>query len=90
MTRILEAAIRHKGFSVVEVMSQCPTYFGRKNRRGKAEEMLGYFRDHAVPMDKGQPGPDQFAVGIFVQEERPEYCEAYGRTIERARAEAVP
>ncbi len=84
MSRILEAAIRHKGFSVVEVMSQCPTYFGRKNRRGGAVEMINYFKEHSVAVGKGEPGPDQFAVGIFVDEQRPEYCEAYAKTIETA------
>ncbi|MDP3098738.1 MAG: 2-oxoacid:ferredoxin oxidoreductase subunit beta, partial [Syntrophales bacterium] len=37
---VIEEAIRHKGFSVVEVMSQCPTYHGRKNREGSAVEMM--------------------------------------------------
>jgi 2-oxoglutarate ferredoxin oxidoreductase subunit beta len=84
MSRILEAAIRHKGFSVVEVMSQCPTYFGRKNRRGGAVEMLNQFKERAVAVGKGEPGPDQFEVGIFVQEQRQEYCEAYRKTVEAA------
>ena len=37
---ILQEAIPHKGFSVVEIMSQCPTYFGRKNKEGGAVEMM--------------------------------------------------
>jgi 2-oxoglutarate ferredoxin oxidoreductase subunit beta len=84
MSRILEAAIRHKGFAVVEVMSQCPTYFGRKNRRGGAVEMLNEFRERAVAVGKDRPGPDQFEVGILVQEQRPEYCEAYSRMVAAA------
>jgi 2-oxoglutarate ferredoxin oxidoreductase subunit beta len=89
MTRILAAAIRHRGFAVVEVMSPCPTYFGRKNRRGSAAEMLADLRDRAVPIDKGAPGPGRFAVGIFAEEQRTEYCDAYGRMVEAARAEAA-
>jgi 2-oxoglutarate/2-oxoacid ferredoxin oxidoreductase subunit beta len=90
MSRILQAAIRHKGFSVVEVLTQCPTYFGRANARGNAVEMLEWFRDHAVPAGKAEPGRGEFAVGIFVQEEREEYCDASRRIGERARAEARP
>ncbi|MEK6195470.1 MAG: 2-oxoacid:ferredoxin oxidoreductase subunit beta, partial [Deltaproteobacteria bacterium] len=34
LAKILKQAILHEGFSVVEVLTQCPTYFGRKNRLG--------------------------------------------------------
>ncbi len=37
---LLKKAIQHKGFSVVEIMSQCPTYFGRKNKVGGAVQCL--------------------------------------------------
>jgi pyruvate/2-oxoacid:ferredoxin oxidoreductase beta subunit len=86
MTRIFQEAIRHKGFAVVEVMSQCPTYFGRRNHMGGAVEMLRYLKEHALPLGRKEPGPGDFEIGVFVQEERPEYCEEYRRLEERARA----
>ena len=48
MTAILAEAITHRGFSVVEVLSQCPTYYGRKNARGDAVQMMEHYRDNAV------------------------------------------
>jgi len=53
MVRIFREAIQHKGFAVVEVMSQCPTYFGRRNRLGDAAAMLQSFKANAVPIGRG-------------------------------------
>lgn len=88
MTRLLAAAIEHKGFSVVEVLSQCPTYYGRKNDAGDAVAMMERFRDETVKVtaDGTVPGDrprrmdgahEPVPVGLFRREERPEYCEAY-------------
>lgn len=38
-------AILKKGFSFVEVISQCPTYFGKMNNLGDGAAMLNYFKD---------------------------------------------
>jgi 2-oxoglutarate ferredoxin oxidoreductase subunit beta len=79
MTRFLAKAIEHRGFSVVEVMSQCPTYYGRKNRLGSAVDMLERFRDGTVAKGsrKAAENPELIERGIFVEEERPEYSSEY-------------
>ena len=86
MADIFMQAILHEGFSVVEVMSQCPTYFGRKNRLGGAVDMMEYFKDHTTPVGSEAKKKDSNLIerGIFIQEERPEYCSEYERIIERA------
>ena len=86
MTEILEKAIRHKGFSVVEILSQCPTYFGRKNKMGDAVDMLNYFKTHTVPIGSKKKEEDQTLIerGIFVEEIRPEYCDEYEKIIRKA------
>ncbi len=73
LTRMIEKAIRHKGFSVVEVMSQCPIYYGRQNRLGDGVEMMKWFRDSTTRIDsnKKEADPDLIERGIFVDEERP-------------------
>ena len=68
MAKIFAKAITHKGFSVVEVLSQCPTYYGRKNHKGDAVEMMRFFKEEA-----GKSIP----VGIIKEEERIEYSRAY-------------
>jgi 2-oxoglutarate ferredoxin oxidoreductase subunit beta len=87
MKELLMKAILHKGFSVVEVLSQCPTYFGRKNRLGGAVDMLNHYKTGTTPVGSGKKEKDPTLIerGIFVEQERPEYCAEYEKTIERAR-----
>jgi 2-oxoglutarate ferredoxin oxidoreductase subunit beta len=83
---VLEEAIRHKGFSVVEVMSQCPTYFGRKNKEGSAVDMMEKMKTSTTPVGSKakQENPSLIERGIFVKKEMPEYCAEYQKIIERA------
>ncbi|MFZ0450116.1 MAG: 2-oxoacid:ferredoxin oxidoreductase subunit beta [Desulfatiglandaceae bacterium] len=95
MIKILAKAIQHKGFSVVEVMSQCPTYYGRKNRLGSAIEMMSQYRDLTAPIGskKSRENPELVERGIFVEEERPEYSRTYLDLVEQHRIskeEAAP
>lgn len=87
MARIIGEAILHKGFSVVEVMSQCPTYFGRKNKQGGAVAMLKHMNQMTTPVGSKakEENPNLIERGIFVRKELPEYCSAYERLISRAK-----
>ncbi len=87
MTNILCDAIMHDGFSVVEVLSQCPTYFGRKNKEGGAVDMMKRMKDITTPVGSKakQENPDLIERGIFIQKEQPEYCKEYDKLIQRAR-----
>lgn len=86
---ILKKAVQHKGLSVVEVMVQCPTYFGRKNKIGGPVQLLEWYRDNTAPLGskKLEEHPDLLPRGIFRDEQRPEYCEEYAKIIQRARQE---
>lgn len=93
MTTILAKAITHKGFSVVEVLSQCPTNYGRRNDVGDAVEMMKHYRDNTVTVKPGSEidvdalalgaaaTGDPLPIGVFRQEERPEYCSAYRQQV---------
>ncbi len=86
LTKILRDAILHEGFSVVEVLSQCPTYFGRKNRLGSAVDMMEQYKNDTTPIGSKakKKNPDLIERGIFVQKEMPEYCHEYDKIIEKA------
>jgi len=71
LEKVLTRAIQHKGFSVVEILSQCPTYFGRHNAEGSAVDMLRHLKETEAPR------------GILVERDAPEYAEEYGKLIER-------
>ena len=84
---ILEEAIRHPGFSVVEVMTPCPTYFGRKNKEGSAVDMMERLKDMTTPVGSKakQENPALIERGIFVKKNLPEYCAEYQRIVEQAK-----
>ena len=86
MTEIIRKAILHEGFAVVEVLSQCPTYFGRKNKAGDAVDMVKWFKNNTTPVGSNakQENPDLIERGIFVQKESPEYCNEYDKVVQRA------
>jgi 2-oxoglutarate ferredoxin oxidoreductase subunit beta len=92
LTDIIRQAILHDGFSVVEILTQCPTYFGRKNKIGDAVDMMNYFKDHTVPIGspKKEKDPSLIERGIFVRRELPEYCSQYDQIIDRARHPKEP
>ena len=89
MADILMKAIIHEGFSVVEVLTQCPTYFGRKNRAGDAVDMMEQMKKITTPIGSKakEKNPELLERGIFVQKDIPEYCREYERIIERAQAD---
>jgi 2-oxoglutarate ferredoxin oxidoreductase subunit beta len=83
---VIKQAITHKGFSVVEILSQCPTYFGRKNKEGSAVDMMERMKDITTPIGSKakKENPDLIERGVFVNEDKPEYCSEYNKIIERA------
>jgi 2-oxoglutarate ferredoxin oxidoreductase subunit beta len=86
MTDIIQQAILHEGFSVVEIFSQCPTYFGRKNKAGDAVDMLAYYRQNTTPIGSKAKKENQNLIerGIFVQKDKPEYCSQYEQLVQKA------
>ncbi|MCP4106350.1 MAG: 2-oxoacid:ferredoxin oxidoreductase subunit beta [Desulfobacteraceae bacterium] len=84
---IIKQAILHKGFSVVEVFSQCPTYFGRRNKMGSAADMMEHFKNITTPIGSKakNENPDLIERGIFVQKDIPEYCSEYEKIVEKAK-----
>jgi 2-oxoglutarate ferredoxin oxidoreductase subunit beta len=83
---LIRQAILHEGFSVLEILTQCPTYFGRKNKAGSPADMVSWFKENTAPVDSKakKENPDLIERGIFVQKERPEYCREYEKIVERA------
>jgi 2-oxoglutarate ferredoxin oxidoreductase subunit beta len=87
LTEIIREAILHEGFSVVEILTQCPTYFGRKNKIGGAVEMMEWFKTNTTPIGSKakQEKPSLIERGVFVREDKAEYCSEYIRIVERAK-----
>jgi 2-oxoglutarate/2-oxoacid ferredoxin oxidoreductase subunit beta len=86
---LLKKAIVHKGFSVVEILSQCPTHYGRKNKEGDAVAMLELHKTNTAKLGSKalEENPHLTARGIFVDEDLPEYCSEYEKIIAAAMKE---
>jgi len=77
--RLLKEALRHRGFAFVELLTQCPVYFGRFNRMSNPSDMLRWLRDNAVKYVPGQEKElrdEQFYIGeLFRDETKIDYGE---------------
>lgn len=78
----IKQAIQKKGFSLVEVMSPCPTHFGRRNFPEGPRAMMKYLKEKAVSIsryDKMTPEErsEHFATGIFVDHNRQDFLTVY-------------
>lgn len=89
---VLRKGIRHEGFSIIEVVTGCPTNFGRQNKIGAPALMMEWQKDHAVPRAAWEKLDDEarkgkFPIGIlFERTDGKEYTKAYDEIIERAQA----
>jgi 2-oxoglutarate/2-oxoacid ferredoxin oxidoreductase subunit beta len=75
LIRALKEALGHKGFAFVEVMSTCPTQYGRRNEPWEPAAMLRYWKDRCVTVDQaGQLSPGELAhktvIGRFTSPDR--------------------
>ncbi len=87
MTGLIKKALQHKGFSLVEAISVCPTYYGRKNKKGSAPQMMQWLKDSFVDVKVAAKLPEEklagkFLMGEFCNKEKPEYTEQYMKIIE--------
>lgn len=81
MTRAITEAMKKKGFSLVEIMSPCPTLYLRRNRLGDGIDEVKRFKEWSVRKD----GADVAEVGIsrdkpliigkFIDTDRTEYID---------------
>ena len=85
-TDLIRKAILHEGFSVVEILSQCPVQYGRRNKGGSAAEMMETYKGNTTPIGSRakKENPGLIERGIFVQKDIPEYCNEYAKIIDRA------
>ncbi len=91
LVNIIKEALKHNGFSFVEALSQCPTYYGRRNKLRAPLDMMYWYRDHAVTLAAWDKLSDEekagkFPIGILKKTENaPEFSGIYLDLIERVR-----
>ena len=84
MTRSIKKGIQKKGFAFIEAVSQCPVQYGKASKIGTAVDILRYFKENSVGMNKAKEMPAQelegkIIVGEFVDIEKEELTEEWDR-----------
>jgi 2-oxoglutarate ferredoxin oxidoreductase subunit beta len=85
---LIAEALTVNGFSFVEAVTQCPTYFGRKNKIGDAVKMLTYLKENSVNIDalnslSQEEREKKIVIGRLHRSDAPEYTEAYRELVEK-------
>ncbi len=79
----MEEALAKKGFCFIEVISPCPTVYGRRNKLGDGLNELKYYRDNSIihhgidPKEADIGLGTKIIVGKFLDIERPTFLEYY-------------
>jgi 2-oxoglutarate ferredoxin oxidoreductase subunit beta len=76
----IKKAMQHEGFAFLEIMTQCPTYFGRRAiGSGTPVDGVQWIQDHSVTIKEAstlseEELADKFVVGTFVQKQAPVFA----------------
>jgi len=89
----MRKAIETQGFRFIEVVSQCPTAFGRKVGFKDVGEMLKWFKQNSIRLRQAQQMSEEelankIVVGVFVQRKRLTLTETISKIIEEAQRSA--
>jgi len=87
--KLIAEGIKHKGMSVIEVIDDCPTTYGRRNKFRSVVDMMKRLKDMSVPVQAASKmTADQLEgkilTGVLYKEERPEYTAQYAQVIAKA------
>jgi len=90
MRQIIKKALEHDGFAVVDVLSQCPTYFGRYNKYRDPVELLEHYKSITYLMkDPNDIREGKIPLGIFRDDKsKMELSKKYRALFEKLRGEA--
>jgi len=78
LIRSMKDAIKKRGFSFIEIMSQCPENYGRKVGLKTGKDFLHMFKKQSVRIEKikdisEEKLKDKIVIGKLCDDERPEY-----------------
>jgi len=85
----IKKAIKTHGFRFIEVVSQCPTAFGRRAGFKDVGEMLKWFKQNSVPLQQAEQMSEEelanrIVVGVFVKRKRLTLAETISKIIKEA------
>lgn len=93
LERMIKKAIEKRGFSVMEVVSNCHVQHGRRNKLGGAVEMINGFKKKSVTVEKAaKMSPEELkgkiTIGVLADIDKPISTEEYLRVAGEAKEKA--
>ncbi len=92
LERLIKGGMQHKGFAVIEAMSNCHTQHGRRNHLADPVDLINFISDKTINVKRAAKlSPEELegkiVVGLLHQDtKKPEYCHSYAKVTERAQA----
>jgi len=91
LERSVAEALLKPGFSFIEVISPCPTVYGRMNKRPRGLDEMHYYQEKSIVRNGADPkeadivadGP--IVVGKFVDIQRPTFFDFRNKVLNKAR-----
>jgi 2-oxoglutarate ferredoxin oxidoreductase subunit beta len=80
-SRSIKIALKRNGFTFIEMLSQCPTAYGRRAKSGDPTELLKWFKSLPVrkkgdPIEFKVPTPETIDLGIFADRNEPTWSDS--------------
>jgi 2-oxoglutarate ferredoxin oxidoreductase subunit beta len=80
----------HKGFALLELISSCTTYFGRRNDMADPLDLFRWIKSNTITIEQAKGmSPEELkekiVVGEFVNKQELEYNDAYENLIKKAK-----
>lgn len=90
LEKLITQALQKKGFSLVEILSPCPTAYGRRNRMPHPVQLMDWIKENTVSVKKYAEMSDEerkgkVRTGVIEDIEKPEYTEEYQKLIDSLR-----
>ena len=87
-TKLIRDGISHNGFALIEVVDVCPTYYGRKNKKGSAVDMMTYQKENMITVEKAlsmtsEERKGKIIVGKLCDDDYPELTQEYQKIIDK-------
>ena len=90
---MIKKAIEKRGFSVMEIISNCHVQHGRRNKLGGAVEMITSYKEQAITVEKAakmskEELEGRITIGVLTDVDKPISTEEYERVAAEAREKA--
>jgi 2-oxoglutarate ferredoxin oxidoreductase subunit beta len=94
LDKFVESGVRKKGFSVIEALTPCPTYYGRRNSQKSVIDMMNWQIETTVSASKAAKlSPEalngKIVTGVLADREKPEHVDEYQKFLARLNSKAA-